>query len=113
MPFPQSDSDPDLPSGGNYLGSSSSAGGSEQLPVSMTMTEFHFLLLYKDRLVAMSRLTGHVVQEQFLTGRHATGEMLSSRAIDSGRLPLSLLRDPTGKLWMITTSSAYQVRPKE
>ena len=130
MAFPESDSDAnDAGAGagsGGYSGpgfssSSSSSSLSDQQPISMVMTEFHFLLLYRDRLVAMSRLTGHLVQEQFLSGRGA-GDLglLSGRGgggggggslEQGGRLPLSLLRDGGSRtLWMITTSAAYQVR---
>lgn len=79
---------------------------SQMHPLSLAVTEFHFLLLYPHALVSQSRISGEVQHEDnlllSLSGGVGMGE-------DSGD-PVVLVRDPIKQtLWMITTSSIYQI----
>jgi vacuolar protein sorting-associated protein 18 len=76
---------------------SDSAGGSA--PLSMMVTKFHFLFLYEDRLVAVSRLSSATkVTFEIQLDRHYHGVVKS------------LVRDPVGsKLWLCTATSVFQI----
>ncbi len=67
-----------------------------QKPVSIAVSEFHFLVLRGDRLQIMSRLNGKLVQEELLK----PGE----------GVVLGLVRDSArNATWLYSTSSIFQV----
>ena len=93
---------------GNLLASTASDGvisesgllpyPSQLPPLSVAMSEFHFLLLYHDRLQVISRLNGHIVQEDALEpARSGTAR--------------GLARDPApqGDLWLYSDKLLHQV----
>ena len=66
--------------------------------LSMTITEFHFLLLYQHRLCAFTRITHDVVCEQELTPE------VHGRA-------KGLVRDPVrNQLWLYSRTALFQVQ---
>ena len=83
-----------------------SSGGSPQsetsqmsAPLSMIVTKFHFLFLYEDCLVAVSKLSSATkVTYELELDRHYHGVVKS------------LVRDPVGnKLWLCTATSVFQI----
>lgn len=85
------------------------------LPISMTVTEFHYLILYPHGLIAQSRISGDLgfLGDSFCSVGELQQEddllLLLSRGDSEGE-PLDICRDPVkNSLWMITTSSIYQV----
>ena len=63
----------------------------------MTVTEFHFLLLYQHRLCACTRITHEIVYEQ---------ELLP----DIHGVAKGLVRDPRGQLWLFSRTSLFQIQ---
>ncbi|GAA6038969.1 hypothetical protein JCM8097_000132 [Rhodosporidiobolus ruineniae] len=80
------------------LSSSPSSPGEEpKQPISMTLTEFHFVLLYEDRVVAVDLLTDRVVYEEVLD-------------LPPTSPPLRLSTDPlTRTLWLHTDTAIYEL----
>jgi hypothetical protein len=75
----------------------SSSSGPEHEPVALAVTEYHYLLLYADRLVAVNQVSGRAVTE--LRARGSAGASPSpspSPQLPSPLLPLALLRDHAG-----------------
>ena len=69
------------------------------IPLSMAITKFHFLFLYEDRIVAVSRLSQKT-------------KVMSDKTLDAEYIgPVkSLVRDPVGnRLWLYTATSLYQI----
>lgn len=69
------------------------------IPLSMAVTKFHFLFLYEDRLVAVSRLSQKT-------------KVMSTKILDAEYIgPVKgLVRDPVGnRLWLYTGTSLYQI----
>mmetsp|Transcript_13019 Transcript_13019/g.19636 ORF Transcript_13019/g.19636 Transcript_13019/m.19636 type:complete len:1090 (-) Transcript_13019:185-3454(-) len=82
---------------------------SRMLPTSVVVTEFHFLLLYPHAMVCLSRITGEVQQEDNLLLVLSSGVGLGE---DSGE-PVSLIKDPVkNALWLVTTTSIFQITTK-
>jgi hypothetical protein len=74
------------------------AGSPPKVPVSITMTEFHFLLLYEDRFVAISKLNNANVYEESL-GRAQPGSRMRG-----------LVSDPTlGTIWAYAENGVYKL----
>lgn len=72
-------------------------------PLSVLMTEFHFLLLYADALVVQSRISGEVQQEENLF------LLLTSSSEDSGEA-VAMVRDAErNSFWLVTTTSLFQI----
>lgn len=72
----------------------------QQAPISLTMSEYHFLILYSSKLVVQSKLTGDVVYEELLNFSQTAAE----------ELPVALRKDiMRNALWLVTTSSIYQI----
>ncbi len=73
---------------------------SQQPPSSIAMTEFHFLLLYHDRLQIVSRLSGHAVHEEPV--EHARSGTVRA-----------LVRDPMPRgdasIWLCSDKLLYQL----
>ena len=65
--------------------------------LSMTVTEFHFLLLYQYRLCACTRITHEIVYEQ---------ELLPSF---HGHVK-GIVRDPRGHIWLFSKNKIYQIQ---
>ena len=63
----------------------------------MTVTEFHFLLLYQYRLCACTRITHEIVYEQ---------ELLPSF---HGHVK-GIVRDPRGHIWLFSKNKIYQIQ---
>ena len=73
-------------------------------PISIIMTEFHIIFLYSDSLVVQSQISGEIQQEENLF------LLLTSSSEDCGEA-LALVRDiERGMLWLVTTTSLYQIR---
>jgi len=72
-------------------------------PISVLMTEFHFLLLYADALVVQSRISGEVQQEENLF------LLLTSSSEDSGEA-IAMVKDAErNSFWLVTTTSLFQI----
>ena len=89
---------------GSNISSNSSGSGDSKGPstergalLSMTVTEFHFLLLYQNRLCACTRITHEIVYEQELLPE------IHGRA-------QGLVRDPRGQLWLFSKHALYQIQ---
>mmetsp|Transcript_14133 Transcript_14133/g.42580 ORF Transcript_14133/g.42580 Transcript_14133/m.42580 type:complete len:1025 (-) Transcript_14133:43-3117(-) len=69
----------------------------QSAPTSLLVTEFHFLLLYPERFVAINRLTTRVVYEERIVSKSA------------GRL-LGLYRDPLdGTVWVYAEKGVFEL----
>ena len=92
-------------------------------PISMAVTEFHYLILYPHALVSQSKISGKLLLyfvklwKKFISTTLNVGELqqeddlllLLSRGDNEGE-PLVICRDTVkNSLWMITTTSIYQV----
>eukprot|EP01104_Vermistella_antarctica_P010093 TRINITY_DN2663_c0_g1_i4.p1 TRINITY_DN2663_c0_g1~~TRINITY_DN2663_c0_g1_i4.p1 ORF type:complete len:947 (-),score=277.56 TRINITY_DN2663_c0_g1_i4:38-2878(-) len=72
-------------------------------PLSLVLTEFHFLLLYPDRFIAISRLSGEVVQSIRLP---VSGK-------DTGRV-CGMTHDPQNNtVWVFSEYSVWEVEVNE
>ena len=69
-------------------------------PLSLGITDYHFLVLRNDRLQVLSSLNGALVQEELLGG-HADGPALGI-----------LLDQAKKNMWLYTSNSIYQVRER-
>ncbi len=77
-------------------------------PLSINLTEFHFVLLYRDRLSIVNRLSGDHVQDLYLHGG-GDGQRRGGGGGHGG--VLGLARDgETGSLWVYSATSLWQVR---
>lgn len=72
-------------------------------PISILMTEFHFLLLYSDSLVVQSKISGEVQQEENLF------LLLTSSSEDSGEAVGFAKDTERNLLWLVTTTSLFQI----
>ncbi|CAN0161159.1 unnamed protein product, partial [Hapterophycus canaliculatus] len=111
VPYPESGEGGD----DDGIGGSRRGNVARSSPLSMAITEFHFLLLFTGRLQVVSRLNGAVVQE----------ENLETQDLSMGHV-LTLLTDPyTGggamqgaapglgvanRLWLFTDRLPFKVR---
>ncbi|BGP12644.1 hypothetical protein JCM10213_008782 [Rhodosporidiobolus nylandii] len=83
------------------LSASSLGGEVPEAPISFALTEFHFVLLYQDRVVAVDLLTDRVVYEEMLELPPATP-------------PLRLVTDPLRRtLWLHTSQAIYELVVKD
>ncbi|GAA5923143.1 tethering complex subunit PEP3 [Sporobolomyces koalae] len=72
-----------------------------QLPISMALTEWHFVLLYEDKVRAIDLLSDKIVYEEALD-------------LSPGDRPIRLATDPVRKTcWMFTESSIYELVIKD
>ncbi|GAA5826993.1 hypothetical protein JCM11251_002198 [Rhodosporidiobolus azoricus] len=109
--FPTNTSDP-LPAGEGIIDSASlipypsfpssaEEDGEGATPISMALTEHHFVLLYRERVVAVDILTDRVVYSESLT-------------LPPSVTPLRLATDPTTRtLWLYTTESIFELVVKD
>ena len=68
----------------------------DQTPLSMAITPFHILVLYRDRIVAINRRSFKEVHEVTLSEMEVVGE------------PISLIRDEgSEKIWLSTQKSIF------
>ncbi|GAA5865517.1 hypothetical protein JCM8547_001274 [Rhodosporidiobolus lusitaniae] len=83
-----------------YPSLSSGSGDEEEQqeqPISMALTEFHFVLLYRERVVAVDLLTDRVVWEEVLE-------------LPDSSPPLRLSTDPISRtLWLHTATSIFEL----
>jgi hypothetical protein len=67
-------------------------------PISLLLTEFHFVLLYADRVLALSTLDERVVYEEILP-------------LKPGEVPRALVADPVRKTyWVYTDQTIFELR---
>jgi hypothetical protein len=75
-------------------------------PISINLTAYHFLLLYPDRLCAVNRLSGDLVQNVYFAGSREGKSM-----VEGDDPVLGLTRDETtGNLWIFSASKLWQLR---
>ncbi|GAA5972280.1 hypothetical protein JCM11641_002389 [Rhodosporidiobolus odoratus] len=73
------------------------ASSASNMPVSMALTEFHFVLLFRDRVVAVDQLTDRVVYSELLN-------------LPTTSPPLALLTDPIRRtLWIHSRDRIYEL----
>jgi hypothetical protein len=73
----------------------------DTIPISITITEWHYLLLYVDRIVAISREDETVVWSESLP-------------LDANEQPVCLSSDPVSQtFWVCTTSNVLEVLVRE
>ncbi|TDL28590.1 DigA protein [Rickenella mellea] len=73
---------------------------SQSAPTSMALTEFHYVLLYKDRVVAICNLDDRTVYEEGLP-------------IKPGEVVRGIVSDPVrSTYWVYTDSSLFELLPK-
>ncbi|GAA5932223.1 hypothetical protein JCM3775_001164 [Rhodotorula graminis] len=73
------------------------SGEQQDPPISMALTEWHFVLLYDDKICAVDLLTDKVVYHEHLN-------------LPDGARPLRLATDPVRKtLWMYTDQAIYEL----
>lgn len=73
--------------------SSSSEDGTPELPISIALTNFHFLLLYKDRLVGVCNLNEKTTYEEFLPLVRLGVFLESNSCLMSNRHPMKKSKD--------------------
>lgn len=71
--------------------------GADDFPLSLSLTEFHFLLLYKDRVIGMCNLNDHLAYEEQLP-------------VKSNETVLGMSSDPVRRTyWVFTDQSLFEV----
>ena len=86
--------------GGGRRGSGAGGGsGSDARPLSLALSEFHFLLLYPKRLQVVSRLSGKQVQHNPLDGDETVGGKQHCLVYDAAH----------GTYWLVSEQALYQV----
>jgi hypothetical protein len=74
-------------------------------PVSISSTEYHFIILYPAKLVFVSRLSSSIVQEIALEGNNAAG---------AGGVGIGLVRDETTKgVWLYSPRGVWKLEVNE
>lgn len=72
-------------------------------PISVVMTDFHFILLYSDALVVQSKISGEIQQEENLF------LLLTSGSEDCGDAVMIMRDAERNVLWLVTTNSLFQI----
>lgn len=122
VPYPAEPSSPTHVTSAYNLGQDDDEGRTE-MPISMALTEWHFVLLYTDRIRVIGLLSDKVVYEEPLDlvslrsdRRHCRIASLTppSRSQPPGVLPLRLSTDPMRKTcWMHTDQSIFELVIKD
>ena len=84
------------------------------MPISIALTGFHFLLLYKDRVVGVSNLNDKVVYEEVLPlvsrSRYAYAVADDVSTQGQNEIVLGLTADPVRKTyWIYTDQSLFEL----
>ena len=91
IPYPPSSSTP------AFARSSAQANTADSIPISITITEWHYLLLYVDRVVGISREDEKVVWQESLP-------------LTGNEQPVCLSSDPVSRtFWVCTTHNVLEV----
>eukprot|EP00004_Rigifila_ramosa_P012935 TRINITY_DN2841_c0_g1_i5.p1 TRINITY_DN2841_c0_g1~~TRINITY_DN2841_c0_g1_i5.p1 ORF type:complete len:321 (+),score=76.13 TRINITY_DN2841_c0_g1_i5:943-1905(+) len=82
--------------------------GGERLPISMGLTEWHYLVLYSDRMCAVSRLSQSVVwTESISTTGNPGGASSTGKYI--GNMRGMCQDEATGVFWIFSDRALYQL----